>query len=139
MAWVDVEITQDLEIVHSDSEFALWSDGHVTGPVYGVPFGGPLSADAVTLMKQVCNADLATVEGDLQTLARVGRIVNTEPMPPGTLGPPRDKELVERIEILWTNGEPGVLYSCFRGHFEGYDYHIYQSLEALRSSLEGRE
>ena len=126
MNWDEVEITPQLELIHTDAEFALWSDDRITRPVEGMPPGGSLSPDAVSLLRLFCEADWGTVEGGPILLARVARIIRREDIRTA----PLSSERVEKLEILWTNNQSGVLYSRLIPHFEGYQYYIYQNLKS---------
>ena len=128
MAWEQVEIGRGLEIIQNDPDFALWSDERITRRVEGLPFGGSLPADALRLLKLACAADSVSVEGGLILLAKVARVIRAEEIHLDAAEQRGGGPMWEQLEVIWTDGSAGQLFTCYRGVFEGYEFSVYQTM-----------
>lgn len=133
--WDEVEITRGLEIVHADPVFAVWSDERVTGAIYHIPPGGPLSPDAVALLRLVSEAGWSTVEGGPGILARVAHITGRETIDPGTASRPHERERFEQLTVAWNDGSTSSLFTHLEAQFEDYTYTVYQTLDSLQQAI----
>ena len=127
-----IRLTKDVEPVHIAEGWIFWSDGKFsTGIGNKILTGGSLSEDAVRSIGVLRGSDSGEVEGGLVRMTKLDKILSKKTVSGGASRGLYSSRTVEKLEVRWTDGSQGVLFSFSVGYFEGYVFDIFNSLEAL--------
>jgi len=134
-----VDYTDGVEPVHVTGSWAYWSDGRFTTGVHlsqELPKGGSLSPDAVRLISSVWGADGSWVEGGLQTLTTIKKIVKQREICDELGLRYATLPLIRRVVVERNDGTTDTLYTLQEGYGDGYQYDVYMSREKLEEYIE---
>lgn len=139
--WEEVEITEDVELLHvirDTSSWAYWSDGRFTtgiGLEKQTRETSPqvLSRDAEKLISAVRGSDGPGVflEDGLRKLAEVDRILQERTVETGPRRGHYARQKIEAMNIRLRDRTEHTWYTFSEGYIEGYLYGIWPDLESL--------
>lgn len=125
-----VDIAVDLELLHAEHGWALWSDGQVTTST-GLPEAlravrslSPVAVELITNVKHSLDGGPPRIEGGWRTLARVAELVSDEVVEERAGEGDFEPEQVRRLVVRLEDGSERVWWLRSGGNADGVTFEL---------------